>query len=381
MNPSLPQRGVLVGTSNHQFAIELLKILTLPLLALGLFEPDFLVSNIVNVFQESYYLHLQLSEMFLTTLAPSFNTFELSHQFSLDVQHNASDMYLEILLAMFASPTLIKFSNYEEFLSAIRVKQFTIKAARKTSMDFHTEEATRPEAYWIYDEDAGFLVKPNQSIITALQEASQPTLSGISYAFSCYRATEYIILLAVAQEAKISNPTLLKQLQAQWECRAIKSKKFHEVFLNETGSIEDPLPIAYYIPGDRVWFRNPDSISSDVSGYEGSWVVYLGGGQFSNFWKNDQPYTLLSKFLEIYHWRHGVYKDAQGELQMDEDKVAQHVQSSMRNSEEIATIFEKMFRLRDPSGVYADGGCMDASRESVRCIEPNHCDIVMPGYY
>jgi hypothetical protein len=381
MNISTFQRGVLIATSSKQYANEILKMLTIPLLALSLFEPSFLLSEVIDVSQNFYYLQLQLSEMFLEMIAPSFNTLDLSQKLSLDIQSNASDVYLEILLTMLASPIIMKFPSYEEFLSTIRIKEFAIKAARKTSMDFHTDEATRPVEYWDYDEDAGFLVKPQKLIIEALKEATQPNLSGTSYAFSCYRATEYIILLAIAQEAKLSNQVLLDQLQAQWECRAIKSKRFHDVFLSETGNLENPLPIAYYVPGDRVWFRNPDPISSDVSGYEGSWVVYLGGGQFSNFWKNDQPYTLIAKCLEIYHWRHGVYRDSNDELQMDEDKVEQCVQNSLKNSEDVTTIFEKMYRLRDPSGVYDEGGCMDASRETVRSVHVKHCNIVMPGFY
>ena len=120
------------------------------------------------------------------------------------------------------------------------------------------------------------------------------------YAFSCNRATEYVILLAIAEEARTSHPELLCQLQAQWEKKAISFEQFQDVFLNELGALEQPLPMHYYVPGDRVWFRNPDSHSSDVRGFEGSWVFYLGGGMFVNFWKRDQPFNLLSKCCLLY---------------------------------------------------------------------------------
>src|SRR3546814_17994260 len=77
-------------------------------------------------------------------------------------------------------------------------------------------------------------------------------------------------------------------LQRQWETRAIMSGQFHDVFLHEFGSMTEPLPPKYYIPGDRLWFRNPDEHSSNVEGYEGSWVFYVGDGLFTNFWKRDQ---------------------------------------------------------------------------------------------
>lgn len=39
--------------------------------------------------------------------------------------------------------------------------------------------------------------------------------------------------------------------------------------------------------------------------------MYLGSGLFNNFWKREAPYTLTDKCLEIYHWRHGLYEDAE----------------------------------------------------------------------
>ena len=52
--------------------------------------------------------------------------------------------------------------------------------------------------------------------------------------------------------------------------------------------------------------------SADASGFEGSWVMYMGGGEFSNFWKREAPYKFIDKCLEIYHWRHGLYFDEEG---------------------------------------------------------------------
>ena len=31
-------------------------------------------------------------------------------------------------------------------------------------------------------------------------------------------------------------------------------------------------------------------------------------------------------------------------------------------------------------GVYAEGGCIDATRERVRWVRPGHCDIVLPDF-
>ena len=135
----------------------------------------------------------------------------------------------------------------------------------------------------------------------------------------------------------------------------------------------------YYVPGDRLWFRNPDERSAEVVGYEGSWVFYIGGGQFSNFWKRDSPYTLASKCIEIFHWRSGLYPDADGNLQMNEAAVADCVNATMKNPAEVERILDRMMRYRDSQDVRADGGCIDVSREYPRWVCPGSTDLVLPG--
>jgi hypothetical protein len=205
-------------------------------------------------------------------------------------------------------------------------------------------------------------------------------VSGQVYSFSCYRASEYVIVLAIAQELARCNPELYDQLQTLWRRRPIRSGEFHDVFLREQGAMDAPLPPRYFVPGDRTWFRNPDEASADASGFEGSWVMYLGGGLFSNFWKNDEPYTLERKCLEIYHWRHGLYFDAEGEQRIDEAKVAVLMQASLKNPLELARIRAIMERYREPRGVYTHaGGCIDTTREFARWVCTATSDMVLPS--
>lgn len=309
--------------------------------------------------------------------APGSDTLDLCERLGLDTAARPDDLEREILAAMLLAPRAFEFPSDAELAAAVRVRCNIVRAARRTALAFHTSEAERPADCWTYDEDRGFTVLPGKSLITALRKATQPEVSGQMYAFSCYRATEYVILLGLAEELETSNPPLLDQLQRQWERRAIMSGAFHEVFLREHGSMEAPLPLKYYVPGDRVWFRNPDEHSSDVAGYEGSWVFYLGGGLFTNFWKRDRPYTLADKCLELYHWRHAVRRDEAGEWRIDESVVEACVAESKRNPAEAARIIGKMLQLRAPRSVY-DGGCMDASREYPRGVCRGTAELVFP---
>ena len=311
--------------------------------------------------------------------APDSDNHGLSKKLALAPTTEADEIEREILLALMLSPDLFAYRNYDELACAVNVRRNIVNCGRQTVLAFDTTMAAeRPSDCWTYSDDKGFTLTPGKPLIEALRKATQPALSGRLYAFSCYRATEYLILLAIAEELEHCNPTLLGRLQRQWETRAIKSAAFHETFLVEYGSMQRPLPAKHYVPGDRLWFRNPDDRSSDVDGFEGSWVFYLGNGEFTNFWKADQPYTLSSKCLEIYHWRNGVRRNDAGELWMDEAVVDEHVQASLRDPDEVQAIVERMMRLRDATGVYGAGGCIDTSREYPRSIYPGAGEFRLP---
>src|SRR6185312_2451180 len=222
--------------------------------------------------------------------------------------------------------------------SSLRIRCNTVAAARRTALAFDTAAAERPKAFWRYASGRGFTLLHDVSLVRALAAATQPGLLGKRYAFSCYRATEYVMLLGLVQELDRCNPELLHRIETRWRIEPIMSGPFHDIFLREYGSMEEPLPWKYYVPGDRVWFRNPEPISADITGYEGSWVIYLGNGLFSNFWNPDRPYSLISKCVEIFHWRNATYIDEAGELQMDEEKLANLVEASMRSPARVKAI-------------------------------------------
>jgi hypothetical protein len=321
---------------------------------------------------------------FQQTHMPGFNSLNLRTSLgpanTADHSNGAWALEREIWVALLGSPHRFAFRDLEALKSHVRVRRNMALAARLTALAFKTEAAERPEADWHYEEDPGFILKPGRPLINALIAATQPEATGKLYDFSCYRATEYVILLGIAQELQANHPALLAQLQQLNERHAVRSGQFHEVFLIEYGSMEDPLPARFYVPGDRLWFRNPDERSADVTGYEGSWVMYMGGGLFSNFWKRDTPFSLESKAIEIFHWKDGVYTDAQGELQMDETVVERLVAQTQADPEARARVLERMLRMRDPKGVYAQGGCIDTTREYPKSVSREHCDLVLPAF-
>lgn len=325
------------------------------------------------------WVRLWLKPECIHSWAPGLNTLGLVDTLQLDTLNKVEDLRLEIVATMLMGPIGFEFPSLDELESAVRIRCNIVQAARKTALDFQTEEAERPKDCWTYDEDRGFTLLPGVSLIDALIKATQPEVSGRLYSFSCYRATEYVTLLGIAQELVRSHPAMYEHLQTIWRQRAIMSEEFHEVFLREQGSMEQPLPPLFYVPGDRIWFRNPDGASADATGFEGSWVMYLGGGLFTNFWELHKQYTLQEKCVEVYHWRHGLYRDAQGEARIDEVRIKPMIAATLANPDELARVMALMTRYREPRGVYTDaGGCIDATREFARWVRPGTADMVLP---
>jgi hypothetical protein len=341
---------------------------------------DLWVTTIEKINTGSPFIHFQLRKDIAQEWMPDSDTTQLCQKLNLDTECSTSDLEREILLSMLAGPEAFDLPSYNELASAVRIRKNIVEAARKTVLAFDTEEAERPGDYWTYSEENGFTILPGKPLITALRAATQPSTSGKLYSFSCYRATEYVILLAIAQELQITNPKLHHQLQKQWEKRAIKSGEFHDIFMREYGSMTAPLPPKYYVPGDRLWFRNPNELSANIMGYEGSWVFYLGNGLFSNFWKQGQPYTMTAKCLGVFHWRNAAYVDEAGIFRINETIVEELVHTSMNNQLEIEQILQDMLNFREPQGVYIGGGCIDTSREYPRYVCPETCDLILPNF-
>jgi hypothetical protein len=299
----------------------------------------------------------------------------LSRRLGLQAVQSSREIDLEIVLAMARAPRAYCFPSCDEFFAALRIRRLTAHAARQTQLAFDPEGLERPAAYWTYHEDKGFTLNAGVDLITALTQTIQPQTERSSYTFSCFRASEYVLLLALAQELKQTHPMMLARIEALWRTRALRADDFNDAFVHEHGKLENPLPLKFYVPGDRVWFRNPDEASSNIQGFEGSWVCYLGAGQFSNFWDRAHPYTLEQKCLELYHWRHGVAPKPDGTLWMDESIVQERVTQSAKNSLAMEEILAQMMRVRDGRGIYAEGGCIDATRDAIRWVCPATTDI------
>ncbi len=322
-------------------------------------------------------IQIQFRDEVASEWAPGGNTALLRPRLNHGTPGRDRDLDDEILLAMLLSPIPFDFPSHQELISTIRIRRTIVQAAGRTAVAFATTKADRPPDYWHYDEDRGFLLLPGKSLITALEKSTNSGESETLYTFSCRRATEYLLLLGLTREAMTCNPPLFVQLHHQAETRALKGWEFERTFVRTIGSMENPLPLRYFVPGDRTWFRNVDPMSADVTGFEGSWTIYLGGGLFADFWRRDRVFTLETKLASMYHWRNATYQDADGELQIDEAHVEELVAETCRTPGALERILQEAMRLQVPLGTDG-GGCIEPHREHPCWVRPETTDVVLP---
>lgn len=332
------------------------------------------VEMTVGEFGQYPLLHLTPSPS-LKNIVRDHDTTKIVSRLNLLTHDSDRDLMLEIVLAAVSSPIAFIYPCVAELFAAARMRCNIVRSARRTELSFDPNGLERPDDCWTFNPLSGFILRPGASLIASLEKALFPDVSGRRYTFSCQRASEYLILLALALELKHSNPHLLSRIEAQWRTKALVADDFLQAFLFERGSVDRPFPFRCLIPGGRLWFKNPDDYSSDVQGYEGSWVCYLGDGKFVNFWDKASPYSLETKCVEIYHWRDAVYSDPGGKLNIDEEVVQQEMRKTFDDPVRLASVLQRMMKYRDPSGIYADGGCIDLTRDSLRWILPGTAAI------
>jgi hypothetical protein len=323
-----------------------------------------------------YALHIHASPA-LRVLTPNFDTRHLYQALALDVQGSEQDLCKEIFLCMTASPVCYSFPTRAELFASLRARRNIVLAARRTELEFAVTALSRPSEFWDQRDEHAFVLKPGCSLPEALEHALCPDTSSNHYAFSCREASEYLMLLGLTQELQTSNPALLERITRQWQVSPLIADDFTDAFLFERGSRDRPFPKHCYVPGGRVWFKNPDENSVQADGFEGSWVCYLGAGQFVNLWDKTKPYSIEEKCVEIYHWRHGVQTQASGDCTMDEDIVHEKMEATFADAEETRRVLALMMEYRAPPGIYGTGGCIDMSRDSLKwlCHETSNINL------
>jgi len=335
-----------VSFTNKKDSHEFLMLLT----KLGI--DDYVVRVNNNFVIKSYFAKL---------LMPDYNTLDLRKKMKLyNITNNITkddddyNLTVEILLCLLNAPVLFRFDSFDDFIDMIDSRKIIVKYGYFTHVKFDTGKDIKVNVDYFQYNDKDVILLENKSLLEGIKKSIIP--KDKLYNYSCQRITEFLLLLGLLEVNK--NKPICKQIESIWRRKAIKSELFQDTFLYEYGTKENPIPMKYYIPGDRIWLKNPDDKSSDIVGYEGTWVVYLNDGLFCDFWKDggdvSHQHTLEDIIITIYNWRHSIVKK-----DSIDDKFVQQLNKNINNNPDIKNnIIKSMYKY------YADGGCMDKTRDT-----------------
>jgi hypothetical protein len=339
--------------------------------------------NIVNIIdihetydtRRQHLYNISLKKKYFDILMPDYNTFGIIKNINkLNIVFNNDLLDMEIILSLLGCPVHFVYESLGELLSEISIRRNISYYASKTHVLLNTRTditIKRPEEYF-KNNDTDILLLDNKSLIDGIIYSLLPSISRNIYEFSCKRACEYIVLVSILLELKKHNKEhVIKKIESIYRTQPIKSVSFNDIFMIEYGCDTFPLPKLFYIPGDKIWFKNMDNKSSYIRGFEGKWSIYLGNGFFGDFWKTcgdvNNQFTFEDILIEIYNWRFCVKYNENKELYIDENEVNYRNKLCKKNEEEKNKIVSMMSKYRNK--YFLDGGAVDRTRERPRYIK------------
>lgn len=146
-----------------------------------------------------------------------------------------------------------------------------------------------------------------------------------AYGFGCYTATKVVFVQGIYDYyRRVKNDaaqaqTIAKRLMADGEplvdIEPGAMWRFESDFdpreLTRPGKLlrgMDGVTALNFVPGDWVYIRNTDPVSSQRTGYEGSNAIYMGRNRFDDYYNdNGHSYSFREKLDEVHQWRNGVF--------------------------------------------------------------------------
>lgn len=234
----------------------------------------------------------------------------------------------EIVLAVFqvGRTTMMAGSacDTDSFRDFVGIRQNMVAWVQGINWDFpndSSEQKFNPEL-WYKDEKTGFQPRSGK-VYQALHDTF---INDRTYAMACYDSTILSIthgILDYYYRVKKDHKkfeAVLKDLN--YDSKPIAHMIPGKLWSNLPGynpaddNVRDKiLTFAHdvashnFIPGDWIYVKNVDYVSSEKYGYEGSNALYLGRNYFNDYY-NETPnrrFTFEQKINEVYQWRHGVF--------------------------------------------------------------------------
>jgi protein-glutamine gamma-glutamyltransferase len=173
-----------------------------------------------------------------------------------------------IIHRMYEDPALYSYLSFDEFLFEINTRKNMINSSismSESQVEFTVFEYARcnPQ-YWHLTETGGFLLRQDVRPSDAIQDIYR---NSSLYAFECSTACVIIFYHAVLNSIGDQSFNLIFPNLYLYSWHADSDLGLHNVYTN------------YFIPGDVVYFNNPD-FHPEIYWLRGQNAVVLGDGTF-----------------------------------------------------------------------------------------------------
>ena len=227
----------------------------------------------------------------------------------------------EIVLSLLQHGRLTEFAgdqcSFEAFQDQVGIRQNIVAWAERLEWKWPNGKRAQWNArYWRKGTPL-----PGVSVSAAVADAF---LNQEKYSIGCYTASKLLMVHGIldyygrikrspADVARIerrllagdNDPLVRIEPRAAW---AFESD-FDPAELWQEGKllgIRYNIPARNFVPGDWGYLLNPDPVSYQKTGYEGSNAIYLGRGHFADYY-NDHAYSFREKLDTVYQWRNQVF--------------------------------------------------------------------------
>ncbi len=230
----------------------------------------------------------------------------------------------EIALSLFQHGRLSEFNNegcnIQAFKDQIGIRQNTAAWTEELSWGFPDGKgsAWNPK-YW----DDSPLPKRNTAPHVAINDIF---MYPDKYSMGCYSASKVVMSqglldyytrvrpdpekLAKIEKAMLVDKAPLRDVEPGSAWDFIQSMTPEELIVpGKILTVKKGVAKDNFIAGDWSYIKNMDDKSSEKSGYEGSNAVYLGRGNFDDYYGEmpNKHYTFIEKINEVYQWQNGVF--------------------------------------------------------------------------
>lgn len=216
----------------------------------------------------------------------------------------------EIVAALLTKGRTHKYASFEKLMEQVGIRQNIAKWNQSAYWKYPDGDPVFDKEHWTPDFD----LQPGANLCKAVESL---WLGEKSTEIGCRNALSAQVLQGHLDFYKNleKKPDAVKEMELAAGSNPIGAAD------DKFCKTEENVPADNWVPGDWGYVRNPDQKSRQVSGQEGSNIMYIGGGKFGAYYRGNKNLSLEGCIERVYKWRGRSPRDGEmAELKKDTDE-------------------------------------------------------------